>query len=326
MGEIKRVAVIGGGLIGQSWAALMLARGFAVTVQDIAAGVEARVTAAVERAWPDLVRLGLAAGTVPWERLEFEAGIGAACEGADFVQECGPDRIGVKRAIVAEIEVAVPEGAVIASSTSSLLASDIQAEARNPERILVAHPFNPPHLVPLVELVPGWHTSDAAMATARGFYEALGREVIVLRHDVVGHVANRLSAALFREAVHIVAEGIASVEDVDRAVMHGPGLRWALMGPFMTYHLGGGAGGFRHYMEHLGPTQTARWDALGVPKLDRETVEALVAGVDAALAGVGDDALIRRRDAGLVGVLELKRGLDRVRRVDDDYVGDRPRE
>ncbi len=163
------------------------------------------------------------------------------------MQECGPDRIEAKREILAGIEAGAPETALIASSTSSLLARDIQRGARHPGRVLVAHPFNPPHLVPLVEIVPGAQTSELSIAAARAFYGTLHREVIVVQKEVVGHVANRLSAALFREAVHIVAEGgIASVEDVDRAVAHGPGgLRWALMGgPFATYHLAeGGPGG-----------------------------------------------------------------------------------
>ncbi|WP_193555888.1 3-hydroxyacyl-CoA dehydrogenase NAD-binding domain-containing protein [Marimonas lutisalis] len=307
---IETVAIIGGGLIGQSWAALFLAHGLHVRVQDVAKGFEAGVRDAVARAWPDLQAVGMAKGDVPWDHLSFSTRIDAACEGADFIQECGPDRIEVKRQIVAQIEAGAAADVVIASSTSSLLASDIQAGAAHPERIVVAHPFNPPHLVPLVELVPGHKTGAAAMAAARAFYEKIGREVVELKRDVVGHVANRLSSALFREAVHIVAEGIASAEDVDRAVMHGPGLRWALMGPYLTYHLGGGAGGFRHYMEHLGPTQAARWKELGDPELGPATVARLIAGVDEMLEGMGDADPAARRDAGLVGLLALKRGLD----------------
>ena len=304
--QIETVAVIGGGLIGQSWAALFLAHGLRVTVQDVAEGFEARVRDAVAAAWPDLERLGLASGPVPYERLGFAGAIVDACAGAGLVQECGPDRIDAKREILAAIEAGAPETALIASSTSSLLASDLQAGARHPGRILVAHPFNPPHLVPLVEIVPGAQTSAEAVAAARAFYGALHREVIVMKKEAVGHIANRLGAALFREAVHLVAEGIASVEDVDRAIAHGPGLRWALMGPFATYHLGGGAGGFRHYLEHLGPTQAARWADLGDPALDEESRAKLIAGVDAALAGVDTGKLAETRDAGLVAILKLK--------------------
>lgn len=311
MSGIETVAVIGAGLIGQSWTALFLARGLRVVAQDVDPLAGEALGDAVARAWPDLQALGLAEGPVPEGRLRVTTEITEACKGADFVQECGPDRIGVKREIVAGIEAAVGDGVVIASSTSSLLVSDIQAGARCPGRIVVAHPFNPPHLVPLVELVPGRETDPAAMAVARGFYEGLGREVVELKRDVVGHVANRLSSALFREAVHIVAEGIASPEDVDRAVRHGPGLRWALMGPYLTYHLGGGAGGFRHYMQHLGPTQAARWADLGAPDLTPELAERLIAGVEAMLEGQDGSALAAGRDAGLVGLLQMKRALEK---------------
>ncbi|MDQ2089790.1 3-hydroxyacyl-CoA dehydrogenase NAD-binding domain-containing protein [Marimonas arenosa] len=305
---IETVAIIGAGLIGQSWAALFLAHGLRVQVQDTDPTREAGLHEAVRRAWPDLCAVGVAEGEPPTARLSFTTSVAEACTGADFVQECGPDRIDVKRLIVAEIEATSGKDVVIASSTSSLLASEIQHGARHPGRIVVAHPFNPPHLVPLVELVPGRQTAPQAMATARAFYDSIGREVVELKRDVVGHVANRLSSALFREAVHLVAEGIASVEDVDRAVRHGPGLRWALMGPYLTYHMGGGAGGFRHYMDHLGPTQAARWAELGNPVLDDATKARLIAGVDEMLAGVDDSDLVARRDSGLVGLLKMKAG------------------
>ncbi|WP_372611943.1 3-hydroxyacyl-CoA dehydrogenase NAD-binding domain-containing protein [Aquicoccus sp.] len=308
--QIEAITIVGGGLIGASWAALFLAHGVQVTVQDVAEGFEARLTDEVGRAWPDLVALGAARVDLPLDRLCFASDTARACKDADFIQECGPDRLEVKREIISRIEAGARADTVIASSTSSLLASDIQQGAHNPERILVAHPFNPPHLVPLVELVPGRQTEAEAMGAARAFYESIGREVVELKRDVVGHVANRLSSALFREAVHIVAEGIASAEDVDRALMNGPGLRWALMGPYLTYHLGGGAGGFRHYMEHLGPTQAARWADLGEPELDPETINTLIEGVNDLVAGLGDVDPVARRDAGLIGLLELKRRID----------------
>ncbi|MDU8927794.1 3-hydroxyacyl-CoA dehydrogenase NAD-binding domain-containing protein [Alisedimentitalea sp. MJ-SS2] len=309
MGDTRNVTIIGAGLIGQSWAALMLAHGLNVTLQDVAEGFEDRVRQATEAAWPDLVRLGMAEGDVPLHRLHFEADIATACRGAGFIQECGPDRLEIKRQIIAQIEMGAGSEVVISTSTSSLRVSEMAKGALHPERILAGHPFNPPHLMPLAELVPGEKTSAAAMDTARAFYASLGREVIELKRDVVGHVANRLGSALFREAVHMVAEGIASVEDVDRAVKHGPGLRWALMGPFATYHLGGGPGGFRHYMEHLGPTQAARWAELGEPELDAGTAAKLIAGVDEMLAGMEDVELLRLRDEGLVGLLKLKGNL-----------------
>lgn len=311
MPDIRNVAVIGGGLIGASWAALFLARGLSVRVQEPEADTAAQVAARVGKAWPDLTALGLA--DLPLEKaldaLTVTDDIKDACEGADFVQECGPDRLELKHAIVAAIEVWIAPQTVIASSSSALLPSEIQAQAAHPGRVLVGHPFNPPHLIPLVELVAGRATTPQAMVTARAFYERLGREVIEPRKELRGHVANRLTAALYREAVHLVAEGVASVADVDRAVSAGPGLRWALMGPHLTYHLGGGAGGFRHYITHLGPAQQARWDELGTPVLDAATVQALIAGVEDELSGLDVGTLPERRDAALVGLLQLKRRL-----------------
>ena len=307
--RIERIAVVGGGLIGASWAALFLAHGLYVDVYDPEKEAETGLRDFVARAWPDLLRLGMAQGAPALDRLSFHSDLAGACQDADFVQECGPDRIAIKRDIIAGLEASLGSDTVIASSTSSLTASAIQDGARHPGRILVAHPFNPPHLIPLVEIARGRQTADEAVECARNFYSSIGREVVIVRKEVTGHIANRLSSALFREAVHMVAEGIATVEDIDRAVAFGPGLRWALMGPYLTYHLGGGEGGFRHYMEHLGPTQAARWAELGDPVLDEALIQKLIAGVDAELAHHDADQLARQRDSGLVGLLELKKRL-----------------
>ncbi|SIT09343.1 3-hydroxyacyl-CoA dehydrogenase [Roseivivax lentus] len=301
-----RIAIVGGGLIGASWAALFLAHGAHVAVQDPDPEAEARVARTLAAAWPDLQALGLAEGPVPMERLLVTTDLAEACREAEFVQECGPDRIAVKREIVAALEAHLGAAVPIASSTSSLLASDIQEGAAHPGRVFVAHPFNPPHLIPLVELVAGRATDPEVIEAARAFYGGLGRDVIVVRKEVIGHIANRLSAALYREAVHLVAEGIASVADVDRAVASGPGLRWALMGPHLTYHLGGGDGGFRHYIRHLGPTQAARWAELGSPELTEPVIAQLIAGVDAELDEYAGTDLVRARDAGLIAILQAR--------------------
>lgn len=307
---IRHIAVIGGGLIGASWAALYLSKGLRVTVSDTAPDTAAHVHDFIGTTWPHLAQIDRIAPAPPLEALTFTADIAAACATADFVQECGPDRIDVKREIVARIEAGLDPEAIIASSTSSLLASDIQSAARHPERILVAHPMNPPHLIPLVELVAGRATDPACIARARAFYDSIGRVCVVVRKERVGHLANRLTSALYREAVSLVAEGIATVEDVDRAIAHGPGLRWAFMGPHLTYHLGGGAGGYRHYLDHLGPTQAARWADQSTPELTPELIDALVAGVEAEVAGQSSEDLAERRDAALVALTKLKRALD----------------
>lgn len=207
---------------------------------------------------------------------------------------------------MAEIEAVIGPAVPIASSTSSLLASDIQEGARYPGRILVAHPMNPPHLIPLVELVAGKLTTPEAMDRAQAFYDAIGRVTIRVQKERIGHLANRLTSALYREAVNIVAEGIGTVEDVDKAIAWGPGMRWAFMGPHLIYHLGGGKGGYRHYLEHLGPTQAARWQELGEPELTSEVIEALLNGLEVEIEGVDQAKLEQGRDAALVALAKLK--------------------
>lgn len=306
---IQHVAIIGAGLIGASWAALFLSKGLRVTVTDPTEQALEALPAFIGTAWHDLAQLDDIPAAPPLDRLALTQDMDTACRDADMVQECGPDRIAIKRRIVAQIEATLAPGAIIASSTSSLLASDIQEGARHPGRILVAHPMNPPHLVPLVELVAGRATDPAAILAARRFYDGIGRVTVVVRKERVGHLANRLTSALYREAVSLVAEGVATVADVDRAIAHGPGLRWAFMGPHLTYHLGGGAGGYRHYLDHLGPTQVARWADQSTPELTPELIETLVAGVEAATEGQSTEDLARRRDAALVALAKLKRDL-----------------
>ncbi|MEH3146307.1 MAG: 3-hydroxyacyl-CoA dehydrogenase NAD-binding domain-containing protein [Methylobacterium frigidaeris] len=293
------MAVIGSGTVGASWAALFMAHGLDVAATDPAPGAEERLRAFVEGALGQLAGLGLSGrGT-----LRFVATVAEALDGAEFVQENAPEDEGFKRRLLAEIDRALPAGVLVASSTSALVRSRIVAECADPDRILVAHPFNPPHLVPLVEIVAG--TSDAA-ARAGAFYARLGRRPVVLRREMPGHIANRLASALYREAVHLVAEGVASVADIDAALCNGPGLRWALMGPHMTYHLGGGEGGIAHYLDHLGPSQERRWASLGAPALTPEVRAAIVAGIAEEAAGRSIAELEARRDRGLIEVLKAR--------------------
>lgn len=304
MTDFKTVGVVGGGLIGMSWASLFLARGCDVIVVDPDPETASRFARFLPKAWDNLTELGLTVGeTAPVPTVTHDL---SALGRVDFVQENGPERIETKRAVIAGIEEVIGSRVVIASSTSSLRASDMQADARHPERILVAHPMNPPHLVPMVELVSGRQTSEATLAAAERFYAEMQRVTIRVKREVPGHLANRLTSALFREAVNLVAEGIADVEDIDKAVAYGPGMRWALMGPHLTYHMGGGQGGYRHYLDHLGPTQEERWKNLGNPKLTEEVKEALIAGVERELAAQDKATLTERRDAALVDLLKLK--------------------
>jgi carnitine 3-dehydrogenase len=306
MREIRTVAVVGTGVIGASWAALFLARGLDVVATDPAPGAEERLRADVAAHWPAVTATGLAEGAGP-ERLRFTADLAEAVAGADFVQENGPERADVKHPLFATLDAAARPDVVLASSSSGMLPSAIaQACPAHPERVLVGHPFNPPHLLPLVEVVPGERTGDGAVDAAMAFYTALGKRPIRLRHELPGHVANRLQAALWREAYSLVDRGVATVADIDTAIAHGPGLRWAVLGPFAVQHLSGGPGGIAHVLEHLGPPTEAWWHDLGDPSLTPQLVAKIVAGVEAELGEIEPGELVARRDAVLHALLASK--------------------
>lgn len=298
-----QTAIIGCGLIGASWAALFLHHGHDVSAWDPSEPVRDTFAERVGGLCEQLAGLG-DHQTVTAGSLRIETSLPAAVSGAALIQENAPKSIPLKRALYTEIEPAVATGAVIASSTSSLLWSDLAADMRHPNRFITAHPFNPPHLMPLVEI----YGPDAEIASrAEAFYRGLDRHTVRLKREAVGHIANRLASALWREAVHIVAEGIAEVAEVDAALVHGPGLRWSVIGAHMAYHLGGGPGGIAHYLEHLGPSQERRWATLGTPALTPEIRARLIAGVLAEAAGRTVAELKSERDAGLQRAL-LARG------------------
>jgi 3-hydroxyacyl-CoA dehydrogenase len=303
---IRRVAVIGAGTIGASWAAYFLYRGLEVVVSDPAPGAPDLVRRMVAEAWPVLSRLGGHADADP-ANWRFEADPVRAVEGADFVQESAPERIAVKQALLPPICDALDADVVVASSSSGLPISVMAQGCRFPERCVIGHPFNPPHLVPLVEVVGGPHASPAAVATAMRFYREICKHPIEIRKEVPGHLANRLQAALWREAVHLVAEGVASVADVDAAISEGPGMRWALMGPHATFHLAGGEGGMAHFMNHLLPAMRGWWADLGSPDVDADVQRLLVAGVTTEIGAASIADLAARRDAFLARLMELKR-------------------
>jgi 3-hydroxyacyl-CoA dehydrogenase len=287
-----------------------LAHGLDVVATDPAPGAEARLRSAVAAHWRILTELGLADGASV-DRLTFDSNVETAVAEADFVQENGPERVELKHALFAQLDGATRPEVVLASSSSGLLPSAIQDGCpRHPERVLIGHPFNPPHLIPLVEVVPGAKTSTAAMDTAMAFYAAVGKRPIRLRQELPGHVANRLQAALWREAYSLVDRGIASVTDVDTAIAYGPGLRWAVLGPFVNQHLSGGAGGLAHNIEHLGPPMVAWWDDLRQPDLTPELAARLIAGVDEELAGIDQAKLVEHRDAVLNALLTAKAQAD----------------
>jgi|tagenome__1003787_1003787.scaffolds.fasta_scaffold20958342_3 carnitine 3-dehydrogenase len=303
---ITRVATVGTGVIGASWTSYFLARGLDVVAADPDPGAEDRLRADVEAQWPALERLGLARGASP-DRLAFTADVEEAVEQAQFVQESGPEREAVKQPLFAALDAATGPEVVLASSSSGLLPTTIQAACeRRPQRVLVGHPFHPAHLVPLVEVVGGDRTDEAAIERAIAFYAQVGKRPIRLRAELPGHLANRLQAALWREAYSLVDRGVATVADIDTAIAHGPGLRWALLGPFVLQHLSGGPGGLAHTLEHLGPPMEDWWQAMTTPPLTPELTAAAVSGVEDELASVDQDAMVAERDALLIDLLAAK--------------------
>ncbi|MEU7791519.1 3-hydroxyacyl-CoA dehydrogenase NAD-binding domain-containing protein [Amycolatopsis sp. NPDC049159] len=290
---MSTVAVVGTGVIGASWAALFLANGLDVVATDPAPGAEERLRSVLE-------------GT-PTDRLRFVTDAGEAAAAADFVQENGPEREDVKHTLFAVLDEAARPDVILASSSSGLLPSVIARGCpQHPERVVVGHPFNPPHLIPLVEVVPGQDTAPEVVDRAVAFYASVGKRPIRLTREVPGHLANRLQAALWQEAYSLVERGIATVADIDTAIAYGPGLRWAVLGPFLNQHLSGGAGGLAHVLEHLGPPTEQWWRDLGRVHLTPELAETLVAGVDAELAGTDRQSLVAARDAVLERLLAAK--------------------
>lgn len=299
----ETVAIIGAGTIGASWTAYFLAQGCDVVVWDPAAGFAERTAAFVARAWPVLEELGLVPGAAP-SRVVYCDTMADALISVTFVQESGPENAAVKTKLIADIDRHLPAEVVISSSSTALPASEFQGGAAHPERVVLGHPFNPPHLMPLVEVGGGKQTETWAVDRAMAFYEATGKSPVRLRAEIPGHLVNRLQGAVYREAVHLVAEGYASVADIDKAMSAGPGLRWAFMGPHMTYHLGGGADGIANYLDTFGPSQERRWEALGAPELTDEVKQKIIAGVEEETAGRSIDELVAARDETLFNLLK----------------------
>lgn len=300
-----KVAVVGTGVIGAGWATHFLAQGFEVTATDPAVGAEARLRGWVDDYWPTVEALGLVDGAAR-DKLSFTTDVAQAVRHAVFIQESGPERLDVKHALIATIESAANADAIIASSSSGLSVSDIQAGARHPERIVLGHPFNPPHLIPLVEVGGGALTSALNVTKAMAFYASTGKKAIRINKEVKGHIANRLQVALWQEAISLVQKGVASVEDIDTAISYGPGLRWALLGPFINLHASGGAGGITHLLQHLGPSQREWAGDLGkYPETD-DYIQQIAQGVDAELEGRDFPEMLRQRDELLIQLIAAK--------------------
>jgi 3-hydroxyacyl-CoA dehydrogenase len=309
--SIHHGAVVGTGVIGASWAACFLARGLTVSATDPAPDAEAKLRAAVAAHWPVLEQFGLAEGALP-NRLTFHAEPERAVEAADFVQENGPEREDLKQDLFRRLDAAAAPDVILSTSSSGLLVSRIQTACRNPERVVLGHPFNPPHLIPLVEVVGGEQTSPEVVDAAMAFYASIGKRPIRLRREIKGHVANRLQAALWREAFSLVESGVATVADIDTAIAHGPGLRWAILGPFVNLHLSGGSGGIAHVINHLGPGMETWWNDIGSPRLTPELRDKVAEGVAEELAQTAVPAMTQARDAILMELIRRKAESDKL--------------
>jgi 3-hydroxyacyl-CoA dehydrogenase len=303
---IRRIAIIGTGVIGASWASLFLAKGLQVVATDPAPNAEASLRKFVDTAWPALKRLGLSAGASQ-SNLKFTADLTQAVAGVDLVQENGPERIDFKQKLYGQLDELLAPEVIIASSSSGLTMSEIQkGAAAHPERCVIGHPFNPPHLIPLTEIVGGAKTSEATIQRVEEFYTSIGQKTVRVKKELPGHVANRLQSAVAREVYYLVAEGVVSAADVDTALSWGPGLRWGIMGNLMLNHLGGGPGGIEHFFHQFSGPMTAWWKTLGSPVLTPEVQQKLIDSVHAEVGSRTIVELEAARDEVLLGLIELR--------------------
>ncbi|HEY3687413.1 MAG TPA: 3-hydroxyacyl-CoA dehydrogenase NAD-binding domain-containing protein [Streptosporangiaceae bacterium] len=299
--DVRRVACVGAGVIGGGWVAHFLARGYDVTAWDPAPDAETRLRRLVDAAWPALTELGLAP-RASRDNLTVAPTLAEAVSEAEFVQESAPETLDLKIKLLAELDAATPRGVVVASSTSGYGMSEMDTAAERADRLVVGHPFNPPYLIPLVEVVGGDRTDADAVAWASRFYEVAGKSVITMDRELPGFIANRLQEAVWREALHMVANGEATVEQIDASITEGPGLRWALMGPCLTFHLAGGEGGMAHMLDHFGPSLKSPWTRLEAPELTPKLRDAVVDGCDAEAAGRTRAELVAERDRAIIAV------------------------
>jgi carnitine 3-dehydrogenase len=302
---IRCVAVVGTGVIGASWAAQYLARGLDVIATDPAPNAEDNLRKYVDEAWEQLEQIGLSPGASR-DRLSFTKDSKQALAKADLVQENGPERPDFKIKLFADMDEVTPVDSLIASSSSGITPSVMQSACKHPERVIVGHPFNPPHIIPLVEVVGGTKTSPDAIQQAMRFYASIGKKPIHLRKELPGHVANRLQAALYREVLHLIQQGVLSVEESDTAVSYGPGLRWGVMGQSLQWHLGGGAGGIQHFMEQLMDPLAAMMKTLGDPQVTPELKQTIVDGVMREAGGRSVDELAREENEVIIGLMRLR--------------------
>jgi len=307
--SIQTIGIVGSGVIGASWSALFLAAGHDVVNYDPDPDNKSKTNAYIAQAWKSLEELNLVTAKASPSRIRYVDSAADAVKDADFIQESVPERLEIKLKTYQDIEPALQNGTIVATSSSGLLLNDLQQGWTDPSRLILGHPFNPPHLIPLVELLGNDKTADGVLDSAAAFYEACGKETIRVLKEVPAHVANRLQAALWREAISLVAQGVASVEDVDKAVTAGPGLRWSVMGPHMLFSLGSGGGGIDTFCERFGPSFKTWWASMDTPELTPEVIAMLKQGITEEEDGRDFNALAAERDAKLIAAQKAFKAL-----------------
>jgi 3-hydroxyacyl-CoA dehydrogenase len=303
--QIRNVAIVGTGLIGASWAAQYLASGLDVIATDPAPNAEANLRKCVDEAWKLLTVVGLASGASR-DRLTFTADMKEALSKADFVQESVPERLVLKAKVFAQMDEFAPPDSILASSASGITMDIIQSGCKHPERCVIGHPFNPPHVIPLVEVVGGAKTSEAVIERAMTFYASIGKKPIRLRKALPGHVGNRLQAALYREVLYLIQQGVLSVEDADIAVCYGPGLRWGVMGPSLQWHLGGGPGGIHHFVKNFMDGFVGQMKKLEMPDVTPELMQTVIDGVLKEANGQSVEQLAQAENEVVLELLALR--------------------
>jgi len=310
--KIRKVAIVGTGLIGASWAAQYLASGLDVVATDPAPNAEASLRRSVEEAWELLTHVGLASGASR-ERLAFTADMNEAVSQADFVQESVPERLVLKARVFVQMDEVARPDTILASSASGITMDGIQAGCKkHPERCVLGHPFNPPHVMPLVEVVGGAKTSEAVVARAMAFYASIGKKPIRLHKAVPGHVGNRLQAALYREVLYLIQQGVLSVEDADIAVSYGPGLRWAVMGPSLQWHLAGGTGGIEHFVRQFMEGFAGLMRKLEMPDITPALMQTVIDGVLKEANGQSVEQLAHAENKAVLELLELRAKMNKA--------------
>lgn len=309
MGESRTIGVVGTGVIGSGWAVRVLSRGYDVVAWDPAPGAENRLRASVQKSWPSATKLGLFPGADP-QRLTFASSPEELAAGVDWIQESAPENEDVKRPLIRALDGAADPDTIIASSSSGLMPSRLQEQCVHPERVLIGHPFNPVYLLPLVEIVAGELTAAKNVERAKDYYDDLVMHPLVVRNEIEGYLSDRLQEALWREALHLVNDGIATTAELDDAITYGPGIRWAGMGTNLTFHLAGGEQGMRHMLAQFGPALKLPWTKLVAPELTDELIETMADGCVDQADGRSITALEELRDDYVMAVMRSLRPLD----------------